>query len=229
MSSWWCRARRWSAALGVLALTACSSSPESAQLTAASGPRSPSASVPATTTVARGATAPAVTTASTAASDPAPSAPGVTPVGFELVGGRVTAADGETCDVCLWLAADPAARSQGLMGVTDLGAADGMVFRWDEPTTGTFWMRNTPLPLSIAFFGADGSFVSASDMTPCLPPTSDAACTRYGAAGAYRYAVEVPLGTLGSLAIGPGSRLELLTGGCPPAELRGGRPASSSP
>jgi uncharacterized membrane protein (UPF0127 family) len=139
----------------------------------------------------------------------------VAPVGFELVAGRVTAADGATCDVCLWLADTVAARAQGLMGVTDLSGADGMVFRWDEPTVGNFWMRDTPLPLSIAFFAADGTFVSATDMAPCLPPTPDAGCRRYDAAGPYQYAVEVPLGATAELLIAPGSRLELLAGGCP--------------
>jgi len=140
---------------------------------------------------------------------------GVAPTGFATVPGRVTAADGSTCDVCLWLADTPAARAQGLMGVTDLSAQDGMVFRWDEPTSGAFWMRDTPSPLSIAFYAADGTFVSAADMTPCLQPTPDAECARYAAAGPYQYAVEVAGGGLAPLLMGPGSRLELLAGECP--------------
>ena len=43
----------------------------------------------------------------------------------------------------------------------------GMVFVWDEDTEGGFWMRNTPTPLSIAWFDADGDFVSSADMEPC--------------------------------------------------------------
>ncbi|HEU4842025.1 MAG TPA: DUF192 domain-containing protein, partial [Ilumatobacteraceae bacterium] len=158
-------------------------------------------------------TAPAVGAAPT--TTPAPTTTGVAPEGFEQVAGRVTAADGSTCDVCLWLAATPAARAQGLMGVTDLSGADGMVFRWDEPTTGNFWMRDTPLPLSIAFFAADGAFVSSADMAPCLPPTPDGECARYAAAGPYQYAVEVAAGGLPALLMGPGSRLALVPGSCP--------------
>jgi uncharacterized membrane protein (UPF0127 family) len=188
---------RWCCgALAVLGLAACSSESDDAVATVAS---------PAATA----ATTPPPTVAATTAP-----APGVAPLGFELVAGRVTAADGATCDVCLWLAATPDARRQGLTGVTDLSGADGMVFRWDAPTSGNFWMRDTPRPLSIAFFAADGTFVSAADMEPCLQPTPDAACARYGAAGPYQYAVEVPLGALAELLIAPGSRLELLTGGC---------------
>ena len=44
-------------------------------------------------------------------------------------------------------------------------------------------MRDTPTPLSIAFFAADGSFVSSADMVPCLDGP-DADCARYGAGGA---------------------------------------------
>ena len=141
------------------------------------------------------------------------------PEGFELVAGRVTAADGEVCDVCLWLAATAEQRGRGLMGVTDLGDGDGMVFRWDEATNGNFWMRDTPQPLSIAFYAADGSFVSATDMEPCLQPIPDAECPRYAAGGAYTYAVEVFAGGLPALLMGPGSRLDLLEGGCPGRRL----------
>lgn len=203
---WWC------GALAVLVLAACSSSPDDAvaptdaPIVATSGGAASPAPAP---------TSPASTPVSGAEMPSRTAAAGVAPVGFDLVAARVTAADGATCDVCLWLAATPAARTQGLMGVTDLSGADGMVFRWDEPTSGNFWMRDTPLPLSIAFFDADGSFVSANDMAPCLAPTPDAECARYDAAGPYQYAVEVALGGLADLLMAPGSRLELLAGGCP--------------
>jgi uncharacterized protein len=76
-------------------------------------------------------------------------------------------------------------------------------------------MRDTPTPLSIAFFAADGTFVSSVDMAPCVAPTPDADCARYDAAGPYRYAVEVAVGGLAELLMTDGSRLELLPGGCP--------------
>ena len=75
-----------------------------------------------------------------------PSADGQ-PAGFELTAARVTAADGEVCELCLWLADSPDRRRQGLIGVTDLGRADGMVFRYDEPSPSAFHMRGAPLPL----------------------------------------------------------------------------------
>lgn len=136
------------------------------------------------------------------------------PEGFALEPAEVTLADGEVCQLCLWVADTSVQRRRGLMGVTDLGGADGMVFVYDGSASGRFWMRGTPMPLSIAFFAADGSFVSATDMEPCLTGPA-AACRRYAAAGPYVAAIEVPQGRLAELGIGPGSRLVLGAGpGC---------------
>ena len=95
------------------------------------------------------------TTAPTAAPTAVP-AGAVVPQGFEQVAATVTAADGTVCELCLWLAASGDERELGLMYVTDLGGPDGMVFRYDSPTTAAFWMKNTVMPLSISFFDAGG-------------------------------------------------------------------------
>ncbi|MEA3511270.1 MAG: DUF192 domain-containing protein [Actinomycetota bacterium] len=95
-----------------------------------------------------------------------------------------------------------ALRSQGLMGVTDLGGLDGMLFVFEETTDGGFWMKDTLIPLDIAFFDADGVFVGGFAMEPC---TGDP-CPVYRPSGTYRYAVEVPEGDLGF--VGEGSILE---------------------
>jgi uncharacterized protein len=138
----------------------------------------------------------------------------VQPEGFDLAPVEITLADGEVCALCLWVAETAVQRQRGLMGVTDLGPADGMVFVYDGPASGQFWMRGTPMPLSIAFFAEDGSFVSAADMKPCLTGPPDD-CPRYSAAGPYVSAIEVPQGRLAELGIGAGSRLALATGpGC---------------
>ena len=99
------------------------------------------------------------------------------------------------------------------MGVTDMGGADGMVFLFDEPSTSAFWMRDTPMPLSIAFFDADGSFVSAADMEPCLdgapaelPAVPGRRAVRIGDRGAPGWARRA--------ADRRGSRLELLDAPC---------------
>lgn len=168
------------------------------------------------------ATTPAATTTAATTTVSASSAPstsvehaGIVPEGFAAQDAEITAADGSVCAVCLWVAATPQERARGLMGITDLGGADGMVFVYDAPTQGDFWMRNTPTPLSIAFFAADGSFVSAADMLPCLDGP-DAGCARYGAAGPYTAAIEVFAGDLADLGVAAGSRLDLLGTPCEP-------------
>jgi uncharacterized membrane protein (UPF0127 family) len=50
------------------------------------------------------------------------------------------------------IADTPEERAAGLMGREDLGALDGMAFVWPEPTSGGFWMKDTLIPLSIAFW-----------------------------------------------------------------------------
>ena len=212
--------RPWTLVAVALVLVACSSD-DAGSSTSTSAPAAESSTASATsggaTTSAPAVTEPVITAPATSAAPASAPAGGVAPVGFSQSAARVTAADGETCDVCLWLADTPELRARGLMGVTDLSGADGMAFTWDEPVSGAFWMRDTPSPLSIAFFAADGSFVSSADMEPCLQPTPDAECARYPAAAPYQYAVEVAAGGLPALLMAPGSRFELVPGTCPRA------------
>jgi uncharacterized membrane protein (UPF0127 family) len=84
-------------------------------------------------------------------------------------------------------------RRRGLMGVTDLGGLDGMLFIFEADSEGGFWMSNTLIQLDIAFFASDGIFVDKLTMVPCT--TDD--CPRYHATGPYRYAIEAPEGDLG--------------------------------
>ena len=95
------------------------------------------------------------------------------------------------------------------MGVTDpeLGGRAGMVFSFPSDTRAAFWMKDTLLPLSIAWFNADGGFVSSADMQPC--PAGTRTCPTYSAVGRYRTAIEVPLGGLEPLGLVAGSRIVL--------------------
>lgn len=114
---------------------------------------------------------------------------------------------------CALLASSDRQRARGLMEVTDLGDYVGMVFRFSSDSRGGFHMRNTPMPLSIAWFDSVGTFVSAADMAPCAADAPD--CPSYGPSGAYRYALEVPQGKLPELGIGAGTRLVLTSSRCP--------------
>ena len=106
---------------------------------------------------------------------------------------------------CLLLAQTPGERSRGLMEVTDLAGYPGMLFVFPSDSSGPFWMRNTPTPLSIAFLDADGSVVSVADMEPCAD--DEPTCTNYRADGPYRFAVEVPKGHLADLGLAGDARL----------------------
>lgn len=125
-------------------------------------------------------------------------------VTFDEVAAAITGPDGEVTGWCVLLAASPAERGRGLMEVTDLGGYAGMLFVWDDDTSSSFYMRNTPTPLSIAWFDADGDLVSTADMDPCADVDD---CPTYGAAGSYRFALEVPQGSPAADAVTEGSTL----------------------
>jgi len=131
------------------------------------------------------------------------------PEGFAAVTLVVTLPDGTVHEWCVWLADTPALRAQGLMAVTDpeLGGAPAMVFTFPGDATSGFWMKDTLLPLSIAWYAADGTLVSAADMDPC--PSDGGTCPITTAAGPYRYAVEVAQGDLGRLGLVEGSTISL--------------------
>lgn len=150
--------------------------------------------------------------ATTGAEAPATSTP-VAPTGFDSVSLTITEPDGTTCEVCAWLAATAEQRARGLMFVTDLGAAEAMLFQFDAPLTGEFWMRDTLIPLSIAFYDDALGYVSEADMVPCTA-ADPAACERYGASAPYRYAVEVAAGRLAALGFVPGSTMAIGELGC---------------
>ena len=64
------------------------------------------------------------------------------------------------------VARSAAEREIGLMFRTALGPNDGMLFVFEQPGQQCFWMKNTLLPLSIAFVSDDGTIVGTADMQP---------------------------------------------------------------
>jgi uncharacterized membrane protein (UPF0127 family) len=112
-------------------------------------------------------------------------------------------------ELCALLARTSQQQARGLMARTDLAGHVGMLFVFTTDTNETFYMRNTPMPLSIAWFDSAGRFVSATDMAPCADRPD---CPTYSAARAYRYALEVPRGGLPGLGIGPASTITVGAG-----------------
>jgi uncharacterized membrane protein (UPF0127 family) len=118
--------------------------------------------------------------------------------------GQVSIRLGPGPELCALLARTAQQRAQGLMHRIDLAGHVGMLFVFENDTNNPFHMKDTPMPLSIAWFDSAGKFVFARDMAPCL---NQAQCPGYSSRGTYRYALEVPQGQLASLGVGPGSVL----------------------
>jgi uncharacterized membrane protein (UPF0127 family) len=91
------------------------------------------------------------------------------------------------------VADQPSEQSQGLMGVTDFGGVDGMLFTWPADINTSFWMKDTLIPLDIAFFSATGGLIEIISMVPC----EEDPCPLYGPGVSYRHAVETTPGRFG--------------------------------
>jgi uncharacterized protein len=103
------------------------------------------------------------------------------------------------------IADTPAERERGLMGRTTLPADAGMAFVFPEDQRGAFWMKDTLIPLSIAFFSADGRILKILDMEPCDADP----CPLYDPGVAYRGALEVNEGAFAGWGITTGDRLRI--------------------
>ena len=98
------------------------------------------------------------------------------------------------------LASTPQQREIGLMFRSVMPANDGMLFVFEQPSQQCFWMKNTLIPLSIAFIGDDGSVVNIDDMKP---QTLDSHCS----AKPVRFVLEMNEGWFAKRGIKAGSRL----------------------
>jgi len=105
-------------------------------------------------------------------------------------------------ELTIELATTPEARSCGLSLRESLPANQGMLFVYAEPEILTFWMKNTRMPLSIAFIDAAGRVVSIQKMNP-FPTT-----TVYASPVPALYALEVNHGWFEENGVGVGDVVE---------------------
>jgi uncharacterized membrane protein (UPF0127 family) len=105
----------------------------------------------------------------------------------------------------------PALRTRGLMGRQSLAPNHGMLFIFEQPQQQCFWMRNTPLPLTIAFLDDEGRISSLADMQPLSDATH---CSQIPV----RYALEMEQGWFAKRGIQPG---EIIRGIVPAAGAAG--------
>jgi uncharacterized membrane protein (UPF0127 family) len=91
-------------------------------------------------------------------------------------------------------------RQQGLMNREKMANNHGMVFVFDQANPQCMWMKNTLLPLSVAFIDADGKIVNIEDMQP---QTLDSHCSTKPV----KYALEMNLGWFKQKNVKPGSAI----------------------
>jgi uncharacterized membrane protein (UPF0127 family) len=98
------------------------------------------------------------------------------------------------------LAVTPQQRQIGLMFRQEMPSHEGMLFVFDEPSPQCFWMRNTLIPLSIAFLADDGTVVNLADMKP---QSDESHCSTKPV----RYALEMNQGWFAKRGVKPGMRI----------------------
>lgn len=100
-------------------------------------------------------------------------------------------------------------RALGLMYRKSLGANEGMLFVFPDVSVHCMWMKNTYVPLSVAFIDEQGTIVSIHDMQPQTE-------TSHCAARPARFALEMNQGWFAQKGIKPGARLGGLEKAPPP-------------
>jgi uncharacterized membrane protein (UPF0127 family) len=112
----------------------------------------------------------------------------------------VTLDGDEPTTVAAKVADRPERRQQGLMNVEELPDDVGMLFLFDDLRSGGFWMKNTLVPLDIAYL-ADGEVVSVLQMDPCETDP----CPSYDPDVEYDAALEVNQGALADAGVDVGT------------------------
>jgi len=99
------------------------------------------------------------------------------------------------------VAQTPDERATGLMFRKSMGPSSGMLFAFEDAATQCFWMKNTLLPLSVAFVADDGTIVNLDDMKP---QTVDSHCSTRPV----RFVLEMNQGWFAKRGIKPGFKLQ---------------------
>jgi hypothetical protein len=100
------------------------------------------------------------------------------------------------------VAATELERTRGLMFRKNLAEGKGMLFVFDSDQKVAFWMKNTSLPLSVAYIGSDGTIYQILDLVPFSeePRPADRSV---------RYALKVPHGWFAKVGLKPWDRFEI--------------------
>jgi uncharacterized membrane protein (UPF0127 family) len=108
----------------------------------------------------------------------------------------------EGVSITVEIARTPAQQRQGYMHRREVRDGEGMIFINEIDMVLSFWMKNTLVPLSIAFIASDGRIMEIYDLEPGnLNPVQSGRSVRY--------ALEVPQGWFSRAGIGPGDRVNV--------------------
>jgi uncharacterized membrane protein (UPF0127 family) len=113
---------------------------------------------------------------------------------------------GRSARLAVEIADTPAARVQGLMGRKALPENTGMIFVYPKSGPREFWMKNTLVPLSIAFISQDFTILEILDMHP---PADNDNPPSYYSKNTARYALEVNRGWFKRNGFGAGAKVRL--------------------
>jgi uncharacterized membrane protein (UPF0127 family) len=114
----------------------------------------------------------------------------------------ITRADSSSVEITVEIARTDEEKAQGLMHRKKLPDGQGMIFMYDRDQQMSFWMKNTVIPLSIAFIAADGRIIEIRDMQPL-----DLSAVK--SSRSVRYALETPQGWFDRAGVKPGDVLNL--------------------
>lgn len=148
---------------------------------------------------------PPATTPAQATTTPTGPVPSLSPSEPFTVSDITLAGPDRRVTVPVYVADDGQLRQRGLMGRASLPAGTGMIFVFEDEHRGGFWMKDTLIPLSIAFLAADGAVLAVLDMEPC----TEIPCPVYNPGVAYRYALEVNQGFFDDIGLDQGWTAEL--------------------
>jgi uncharacterized membrane protein (UPF0127 family) len=117
---------------------------------------------------------------------------------------------GGTTTLRVEVAETAATRARGLMGRRHLPEDAGMLFLFDGPTSAAFWMKDTTIPLSVAFYDSRGRIVDLQDMDPCHTTS----CPLYRSRRPYVGAIEANQGYFDRHGIQLGDRVRPRVSAC---------------
>ncbi|MEK6676153.1 MAG: DUF192 domain-containing protein [Planctomycetota bacterium] len=109
----------------------------------------------------------------------------------------------------LWIADESDEQLKGLMFVTSEqmaklsnGTERGMIFAFDQEQSGSFWMRNTIIPLDIAYIDSTGKVIKMYTMAPL-----DERYNQYPPGAPYKFTIEVTANRFGELGLQTGDQV----------------------